>query len=182
MLQHTSLLCTLLRYAAPNWAMLHLTKQSCDLWATVCCTLLSYIGTYWAMLHPTELCCALLSYTAPCGATLHPLSYSAPNWTTYPCYNFKSQNVELSAFGQSSNRMKNKCRWQNQFGTGIRGLTPVPKSIGAGLRWRMPECRCRRSWPRSIQMPDGIYPNLFLKIFCWVHSISKTPSYLFEDK
>ncbi len=114
--------------------MLHLTE-------------LSYITTYWATLHPTELCCALLSYTAPCGATLHPPSYPAPNWTTYPCNNFKSQNVELSAFGQSSNRMKNKCRRQNQFGTGIRGLTPVPKSIGAGLRWRMPECQCRRHWP-----------------------------------
>ncbi len=50
---------------------------------------------------------------------------------------FKCRNVGLS--GNQSVRYRNdqKCRCRNRSGAGIRGL-----------RYRMPECRCRRHRPR----------------------------------
>ncbi len=105
----TELRCTLLSYAAPYRATLHLTElcftqnelrctpteQRCTplsyaapYWATLHiielrCTLLSYAALYWATLHLTELRCTLLSYTAPYWATLHPKwATKHPNWAT----------------------------------------------------------------------------------------------------
>ena len=44
------------------------------------------------------------------------------------------------------NEQKRRC--PNQSGTGIRGPSLVPECSGTGLRYRMPECRCRRYRPR----------------------------------
>ncbi len=70
-------------------------------------------------------------------------------WTcrVYPFFKFR--NVGLSCILSVRYRNELKCRCWDQFGTGIRGPSPVPKCCGTGLRYRMPECRCRRHRPRS---------------------------------
>jgi hypothetical protein len=52
------------------------------------------------------------------------------------------------ASNQSGTGMKEKCRCRNQSRIGIRGPSPVPGCPGTGLRYRVPECRCRRHRPR----------------------------------
>ncbi len=105
MLQHTSLLCTLLSFAAPNYAMLHPIKVSCNpltysmlhltklhrdllgytvypselrcIILTLRCMLLSYAVPCWAMLHPAKICCTLLKYAEPCKIPcMHPQRYA----------------------------------------------------------------------------------------------------------
>jgi hypothetical protein len=57
-------------------------------------------------------------------------------------------NAGLSGIQSARYRNELKCRCLNQYGTGIRGLCPVPECFGTGLRYRMPECLCRRHLPR----------------------------------
>ncbi len=81
--------------------------------------------------------------------------------TVYPF--FKCRNVGLSGIQSVRCRNEQKCGYRKQSSTGIRGPSPVPEKqsstgirgpspvpewSGTGLRYRMPECRCRRHRPR----------------------------------
>ncbi len=67
--------CTLLRFAAPCWAIAPRHPDLTELWCTLlnyaesseqCCNFLSHPAPYRAMLYPTELHCTLLSHTVAC--------------------------------------------------------------------------------------------------------------------
>jgi hypothetical protein len=49
---------------------------------------------------------------------------------------FKCRNVGLSGIQSVRYRNKQKCRYRNQSGTGIRGPCPVPECSGTELRCR----------------------------------------------
>ncbi len=75
--------CTLLRYAAPSWAMLHPSELYCTIRARLSTlhptlllwTLFNYPAPFWAMLHPSELLHTLLT-------TLHQLSNAVSYWAS----------------------------------------------------------------------------------------------------
>ncbi len=90
-------------------------------------------------------------------------------WTcrVYPF--FKCRNVGLSGIQSVRLRYRNerKCRCRNQSGTGIMGPSPVPVCSGPGLRYRIPECRCRRHRPRyrcpAMTNTNKLLPFIYIK-------------------
>ncbi len=107
MLHPPGLRYALLGYAAPYWAILHLTPPRGTLLSyaapyrdtlhpiDLCCTLRSYAAPYWDLLHsiwaslhpescaaPSELSCTLLSYADPFELRCTLLSYNTPFWAT----------------------------------------------------------------------------------------------------
>ncbi len=137
---------TLLSYAAPYWATLHLTVLRWTHKAELRpielrCTLLSYTqNPNWATMHPTELRWTLLSYAEPYWATLYPteLHYSP---TELP-----SVLVPLCNFV--------KCRNAGLSGTGIR----VTQSGTGMLRYRTEMLDAGIPMPAaSVSMPMPSY-------------------------
>jgi hypothetical protein len=71
---------------------------------------------------------------------------------------FKCRYVGLPGIQSVRYRNELKCGCRNQSGTGIRGPTPVPKCSGTGLRYRMPERRCRRRDADAQLLGEGRLP------------------------
>jgi hypothetical protein len=141
-----------LSYAAPCWATLHPSDLRGILRVTLnptepSCTLLSYAAVpYWAMLYPSELLSTPWATPPPPLARLHPikpsytlLSYAAPS----ELHCKPKVSYDCPASGQCVSGMK-KIPMPNQSSSGIRRLSPVPGCSGTGLRWWIPECKCRR--------------------------------------
>ncbi len=68
--------------------------------------------------------------------------------------------------GRYRNEQKYRCR--NQSGSGKRGPSPVPECSGTGLRYRMPERRCRRHRPRCRCPAMVFMPFEKFASACWV--------------
>jgi hypothetical protein len=65
-------------------------------------------------------------------------------WMCRVYFFYKGRNVGLSGIQSVWYRNEQKCLCRNKSGTGIRGPSPVQECSGTRLRYRMPECQCRR--------------------------------------